>query len=127
MKTLLLDSHVVLWSFAEPDRLAPIVRRHLTDPRNTVMVSAATIWEVEIKRALGKLRAPDGLHTLCVERGFDPLEISFEHAVVAGSLPPHHADPFDRMLVAQAVVEGAQVVTADPAFQRYDIGVIPAR
>lgn len=124
MTTLLLDTHVVLWAFADPDRLPIDVRSRITDPRHTVHVSAATIWEVEIKRALGKLRAPDGLHALCIERGFDPLDISFEHAVVAGSLPPHHADPFDRMLIAQAMVQRATVVTADAAFARYEVDVL---
>lgn len=127
MKHLLLDTHVVLWAFSQPDQLPPAVRRDITDPRNVVMVSSATIWEVEIKRALGKLRAPAGLHALCIERGFDPLEISFEHAVAAGSLPAHHADPFDRMLIAQAMVEGAQIVTADPKFEHYDVEVMTAR
>jgi PIN domain nuclease of toxin-antitoxin system len=126
VKHLLLDTHVVLWAFSQPDHLSPAVRRDITDPRNVVMVSAATIWEVEIKRALGKLRAPDGLHSLCVERGFDPLDISFEHAVAAGSLPAHHTDPFDRMLIAQAIVEGAQIVTADSTFDRYEVQVVPA-
>lgn len=64
---------------------------------------------------------------MCIERGFDPLDISFEQAMTAGSLPVHHADPFDRMLIAQAIVEGAQIVTADSTFGRYDIDVIPAR
>lgn len=126
MKHLILDTHVVLWAFSQPDRLSASVRRDITDPRNVVMVSAATIWEVEIKRALGKLRAPDGLHALCVERGFDPLDISFEHAVAAGSLPALHADPFDRMLIGQAIVEGAHIVTADAVFDRYDVEVVPA-
>jgi PIN domain nuclease of toxin-antitoxin system len=124
VKHLLLDTHVVLWAFSQPDRLPSKVRLDLTDPRNTVMVSAATIWEVEIKRALGKLKAPGGLHTLCVERGFDPLDISFEHAVAAGALPAHHADPFDRMLIAQAMVEGARIVTADAVFSEYGIDVV---
>jgi PIN domain nuclease of toxin-antitoxin system len=126
VRTYLLDTHVVLWAFADPDRLSSAIRTRITDPRNTVHVSAATIWEVEIKRALGKLRAPAGLHGLCVERGFDPLDIDFDHAVMAGSLPMHHADPFDRMLIGQAIVEGATVVTADPAFSRYDVEVLQA-
>ena len=124
MKHLLLDTHVVLWAFAQPERLPAAVRAEITDPRNVVLVSAASIWEVEIKRALGKLRAPDGLHELCMERGFDPLDISFDHAVRAGSLPAHHADPFDRMLVAQSLVEGVAMVTADPVFERYGIDVV---
>ena len=124
MSALLLDTHVVLWAFGAPERLHPKVRREIVDPRNAVFVSAVSIWEVEIKRALGKLRAPDGLGSLCRERGFDALDITFEHAVAAGSLPPHHADPFDRMLIAQAAVEHVTVVTADDAFRRYDVGVM---
>jgi PIN domain nuclease of toxin-antitoxin system len=124
MTALLLDTHVVLWAFGAPERLRPEVRREIVDPRNAVFVSAVSIWEVEIKRALGKLRAPDGLDLLCRERGFDALDITFEHAVAAGSLPPHHADPFDRMLIAQATVERVTVVTADDAFRRYDVGVM---
>jgi PIN domain nuclease of toxin-antitoxin system len=127
VKHLLLDTHVVLWMFSQPEQLSAAVRRDITDPRNVVMVSAATIWEVEIKRARGKLSAPDGLHAMCIERGFDPLDISFDHAVTAGSLPAHHADPFDRMLIAQAMVEAAQLVTADSTFGRYGIDVISAR
>lgn len=124
MSTFLLDTHVVLWAFAQPDRLPSKVRDDIVDPRHEVFVSAATIWEVEIKRALGKLTAPDGLHDLCVERGFDPLDITFQHALTAGSLPAHHSDPFDRMLIGQAMVERATVVTADPAFARYGIDVV---
>lgn len=124
MKHLLLDTHVVLWAFAQPERLPAAVRAEITDPRNVVLVSAASIWEVEIKRALAKLRAPDGLHELCMERGFDSLDISFDHAVRAGSLPAHHADPFDRMLVAQSLVEGVAMVTADPVFERYGVDVV---
>ncbi len=126
MTALLLDTHVVLWAFADPGRLRPEVRELITDPRHTVFVSAVSIWEVEIKRALGKLRAPGGLGARCVDGGFDPLDITFEHAAVAGQLPMHHADPFDRMLVAQAVVEQATIVTADAAFGRYDVAVLEA-
>ena len=74
---LLLDTHVVLWAFGEPDRLSHKVRDSIVDPRNGVFVSAATVWEVEIKRQLGKLDAPAGFAALCVERGFEELPISF--------------------------------------------------
>ena len=121
---LLLDTHVVLWVFGAPDRLSADVRRLIADPRHTVAVSSVTVWEVEIKRALGKLRAPAGFAALCGERGFDELPISFEHAERAGSLPPHHADPFDRMLIAQAQVEGYELVTRDRVFGAYDVRVM---
>ncbi len=123
---LLLDTHVVLWAFGEPGRLGRKTRAAIIDPRNTVAVSAATVWEVEIKRALGKLEAPTGFAALCVERGFESLDITFAHAETAGSLPRHHDDPFDRILIGQAVIEGFDVVTVDPAFDDYDIHTLNA-
>jgi len=98
----------------------------ITDPRNTVMVSAMSVWEVEIKRALGKLDAPAGFAAMCVDRGFDPLEVTFRHAEVAGALPPHHSDPFDRMLIAQAISENLELVTKDRAMSAYDVRVVAA-
>ncbi len=126
MRQLLLDTHVALWAFASPELLRPEVRSALTDPRNTVMVSAISVWEVEIKRALGKLDAPDGFAALCVDRGFDPLDISLRHAAIAGALPPHHGDPFDRMLIAQAIAEDFELVTKDRAMSAYDVRVCAA-
>lgn len=126
MRHLLLDTHVALWAFASPEVLRPEVRRAITDPRNTVMVSATSVWEVEIKRALGKLDAPEGFAALCVERGFDPLNITYRHAEVAGALPPHHSDPFDRMLIAQAIAEDLELVTKDRAMSAYDVRVVAA-
>ncbi|MDP2290599.1 MAG: type II toxin-antitoxin system VapC family toxin [Actinomycetota bacterium] len=124
MRRLLLDTHVALWALSTPNELAPHVRAALEDPRNEVVVSAASVWEVEIKRAIGKLDAPDGFGSACAGRGFDALEISFSHAEVAGALPLHHGDPFDRMLIAQALVEGLELVTKDPAFAQYGIQVV---
>lgn len=121
---VLLDTHVVLWALAAPQRLSARVQDIVTDPRHTVAISAATVWEVEIKRQLGKLRAPDGLAAECLDRGFDELAIVFAHAEVAGRLPRHHDDPFDRILIAQAIVEGYDIITADEAFRRYDVRVI---
>ena len=124
MRQLLVDTHVALWAFASPELLRPEVRSAITDPRNTVMVSSISVWEVEIKRALGKLDAPDGFAALCVDRGFDPLDVTFRHAEVAGALPPHHGDPFDRMLIAQAIAEDFELVTNDRAMSDYDVRVL---
>ena len=123
---LLLDTHVLLWAFADPDRITPRVREAIVDPRNLVAVSAVTIWEVEIKRALGKLTAPPGLAALCAERGFDELSVTHEHAEVAGRLPLHHSDPFDRVLIAQARVEQFDLVTSDGVFDQYDVRLLSA-
>jgi PIN domain nuclease of toxin-antitoxin system len=121
VRRLLLDTHVALWAFSAPKTLAPGIRELLVDPRTTVAVSAASIWEVAIKRAIGKLTAPPGFAAMCIERGFDPLAITFEHAEQAGALPQHHADPFDRMLVAQARVEDLELVSNDQVFQHYNV------
>jgi PIN domain nuclease of toxin-antitoxin system len=93
------------------------------EPRNEVLVSAASIWEIAIKRALGKLSAPDDLLETISEEGFIFLAVTPWHAWRAGDLPPHHRDPFDRLLAAQALVEGIPLLTADPRFAPYGVGV----
>lgn len=121
---LLIDTHVALWALSSPDRMAPDVREMLRDPAHLIHVSAVTVWEVEIKRAIGKLSAPEGFAGECLDRGFDPLPIELAHAERAGRLPPHHADPFDRMLVAQAMVEGLTIVTSDRRIPLYGVPVL---
>jgi PIN domain nuclease of toxin-antitoxin system len=123
---LLLDTHVALWALSQPDRLAHDVQALLSDSSHSVYVSAATVWEVEIKRAIGKLSAPDGFAAECTDRGFDPLVIDLVHAERAGRLPLHHSDPFDRMLIAQAIEDDLLLVSDDRAFDAYDVRAIPA-
>jgi len=123
---LLLDTHVVLWALVQPDRLRDDVRVLITDPAHAVHVSAATVWEIEIKRAVGKLSAPDGFAAECADRGFDGLPIDLVHAERAGRLPPHHSDPFDRMLIAQAIEDDLVLVSDDRAFDAYDVRAIAA-
>jgi PIN domain nuclease of toxin-antitoxin system len=86
-----------------------------------VLVSSATIWEIEIKRALGRLKAPDDTAALVDESGFERLAITYEHAIEAARLPPLHGDPFDRMLIAQARLEALTLATTDETIQRYDV------
>ena len=88
-----------------------------------VLVSVASLWEIAIKNALGKLEAPEDLPRRVVELGFESLPIDVEHAWAVRQLPHHHRDPFDRLLIAQAQVEGLPIVTADPAFDAYDVKV----
>jgi PIN domain nuclease of toxin-antitoxin system len=123
---LLLDAHAVLWWLADDPTLAEPAKRSIADPSNDVLVSAATIWEIEIKRALGKVQAPDGLLSALEAAGFDVLPITGADAERAASLPPHHRDPFDRMLVAQSVRVGALVVTRDQAFTVYGLDTLTA-
>ncbi len=121
--TLLLDTHPLLWWLDETP-MSPAAHAGIVDPMVTVMVSAASIWEIAIKEASGKLRV-DGRVIDHVEReGFDPLLISLEHAERAGSLPLHHKDPFDRLLIAQAQIEGLTLVSRDRHFDAYDVAVL---
>lgn len=117
---LLLDTHVVLWVLADHRSLSSASRAAIADPENDVAVSAASAWEIAIKRALGRLSAPDDLETVLEASGFEPLPITVGHALGAGALPPHHGDPFDRMLVAQALAEGYTLMTRDSRFADYD-------
>ena len=121
--SLLLDTHVVLWWLADDPALADEIKDRL-DREPDVYVSAATIWEVAIKQALGKLPEPAGLPERILGSGFTPLPISFEHAITAGRLPMIHRDPFDRMLVAQAQCEDLTLVTKDENCRRYDVTVL---
>jgi PIN domain nuclease of toxin-antitoxin system len=123
---LLLDSHAVLWWLADDTELAGPAKRAIADPTADVLVSAGTIWEIAIKRAIGKLDAPDGLLDVLDESGFQVLPILGLDTERAGALPAHHRDPFDRMLVAQASRLGALIVSRDPAFAAYDVEVLPA-
>ncbi len=126
MQRLLLDTHVLLRALADAPDLAPAIRDAITDSANEVFVSAASVWEIAIKRALGKLRAPDGMADLIEESGFTELVVTSFHAEQAGGLPMHHRDPFDRMLVAQAQAEGLSIVTADSRIPLYGVRTIAA-
>ncbi len=121
---LLLDTHVILWWLADDAALAGDVKDQL-DHEPDAYVSAATIWEVAIKQAIGKLPEPAGLPELIRDSGFAELPISSQHAMTAGRLPLIHRDPFDRMLVAQAQDENLTLVTRDPRCQKYDVAVLP--
>jgi PIN domain nuclease of toxin-antitoxin system len=124
---LLLDTHVLLWALDDDPSLSPAARTAITDGRNVVFVSAATAWEIVIKKALGKLRAPAGDYLEELRRHrFTPLDITTEHALAVENLPPHHADPFDRMLVAQAQVEKLTLVTRDERLLAYAVPTLQA-
>jgi PIN domain nuclease of toxin-antitoxin system len=123
---LLLDTHILLWWLAAPEDLLPDAHAAIASRRNEAFVSAASVWELSIKQGLGKLALP-GDPTAAIEAaGFTLLPISATHGWKAGSLPPHHRDPFDRMLVAQAACEGMVLVTRDADIPRYGVPVFPA-
>ena len=122
---MLLDTHALLWWLAD-EELAPETRDQIADPANSVAVSAASVWEISIKRALGKLTVPDDLPEQIRASDFAPLPIDLNHALAAGQLPKHHDDPFDRMLIAQAQIEQLTIVTRDKRFRDYDVAVVSA-
>lgn len=124
---LLLDTHVFLWAVDGNPDLALAARDVIVDGANVVYVSAATAWEISIKRAIGKLSVPtnDYLEELRLHR-FTPLDITTEHALAVEDLPPLHRDPFDRILIAQALEEKLTLVTRDPHIMAYDVRFIQA-
>ena len=126
MQRLLLDTHVLLWWLSHDPALGPAAHQAIRDAQNEVYVSAATTWEASIKKALGKLEAPDDLDRIVEEERFLKLPISLYHGQMAGQLHAYHRDPFDRMLVAQAQAEGLTIVTADRNIPRYGVYTLPA-
>ena len=122
---LLLDSHVLVWTLADDARLKPSVRAVIRDA-DDVYVSAASIWEIAIKRAQGRLTVPDDLIDRLQLAGYEVLLVTASHGWLAGSLPMHHADPFDRMIVAQAISEGLTIATGDRRIREYGVPVLAA-
>lgn len=124
---LLLDTHVLLWWLDEPKTL--LSEQALTtieDPDNEILVSVVSAWEIAIKRALGKLESPDNLKEVITDSGFELMPIAYEHAWQVKDLPPHHRDPFDRLLVVQASVERLTLVTRDPQLKAYNVPILEA-
>ncbi|WP_336923443.1 type II toxin-antitoxin system VapC family toxin [Aquipuribacter sp. SD81] len=119
--SLLLDTHILLWWLGDDERLPQRMRGALADGEQEVLVSAASAWEIAIKAALGKVVVPDGLHDELREQGFTELPVTVDDGLAAGALPPHHGDPFDRMLIAQARRRGLRLLTVDRRFRDYEV------
>jgi PIN domain nuclease of toxin-antitoxin system len=130
MSSYLLDTHTWLWMLTEPDRLRPETRELLTDPREDLLLSAVSSWEIAIKYRLGKLPLPEPPTTYVPDRirrtGVTPLAVEHDHALRVSELPERHRDPFDRLLICQAQALRIAVITADPVFTGYDVDVIDA-
>lgn len=124
MQRLLLDTHVLLWWLADDPALGIQIKKLISDPRNEVLVSAVTSWEISIKKTTGKLDAPDDIDTIVEDEGFSKLPITLYHGEIAGRLPLHHKDPFDRMLIAQAKIMELSLVTNDSKMQLYAVKTI---
>ncbi|HXP84379.1 MAG TPA: type II toxin-antitoxin system VapC family toxin [Bryobacteraceae bacterium] len=120
---LLLDTNILLWWLTDDLRLSKADRTLITDAA-AVFVSPVSAWEIEIKKAIGKLSAPDDLDAAIRRSNLSPLDVTVAHAIAAGRLPRHHRDPFDRMLVAQAAMESLTLVTSDAILKAYQVPVI---
>jgi PIN domain nuclease of toxin-antitoxin system len=123
---LLLDTHAFLWWLANEGRLGSNARAAIANPANVVFISAASAWEIAVKRASGKLRAPGDIASWITASAFRELPITVDHAIVSAELPRHHSDPFDRMLVAQALVEKLALVAHDNEIDKYGVRVLDA-
>ena len=118
-----IDTHILLWWLDDDPALPVWASSVIANPEHVVSVSAASVWEISIKRANGRLGAPDDLLSAIAD-GFATLPMTAEHAMAAGRLPSHHADPFDRMLIAQARAEGLTLVSVDRHFADYDVALL---
>jgi PIN domain nuclease of toxin-antitoxin system len=128
--TYLLDTQVWLWMHLQPERLRPDVRDRFVDPASILLLSAASSWEIAIKYALGKLPLPEPPHEYVASRmrrdAVDGLPVTHAHALHVATLPRHHGDPFDRLLIAQSRLEDVPLVTADHHLGSYEVEIIPA-
>lgn len=127
---LLLDTQCWLWWFAQPEQLSETVIDQIANEANEVWLSVASVWEIGIKYAIGKLLLPEPPETYFSSRMQQlearSLEITAAHAIRAAALPPHHKDPFDRMIIAQAQIESMVIITSDSAFKRYEVSILKA-
>jgi PIN domain nuclease of toxin-antitoxin system len=123
---LLLDTHVLLWWLGDDSRLRADAAAAIADPATAVYVSAASAWEIAIKKTVGRLEAPDDLPAQLEHHGFAELPVSVAHALGVEVLPVYHPDPFDRLLVAQAMLEGLTIVTSDAQVRRYGVPTLAA-
>ena len=124
---ILLDTNAFIW-FAENDsKLSRKAKEIIEDERNIILISVATFWEIAIKKSIDKLemkKSMDELYKLCLENGFEVLSILFEHTKDIETLPYHHKDPFDRLIISQAISEGMVIVSSDDIFDKYDVNRI---
>ena len=122
--SFLLDTHILLWFLENDSKLSNQVREVITNPENLIFVSAISAWVISIKQSLGKLIAPSNLEeALCFSR-LEVLAITLAHGIKVSDLPMYHKDPFDRMLIAQALVEGLTIITVDQKFKLYDVPLL---
>ncbi len=122
----LLDTHILLWWLEDNPKLPWNIREIIQNPESLIFVSAATMWEMSIKKSLGKLDIPDDLLEMLKDNEFQVLGVTADHGLKVGDLPYHHKDPFDRILIAQALCERLMVISRDDKFKLYDVPLLLA-
>ena len=122
--SFLIDTHVLLWLDASPERLSEHILGLLRDPRHTVYCSAASLWEIAIKQSLNKLAVPASLAGMLERYGLTELPVTVRYADALRTLPMHHRDPFDRMLIAQAITDELVFITADRQMLAYEVAIL---
>ncbi len=120
----LVDTHALLWALGEPSALSPAARDAIADPSNLSVISSASLWECAIKVPIGKLELPEDFFDSVPEAGYEMMPIRISHLNVYRTLPMHHRDPFDRMLVAQARAEALTLISRDPEIAKYDVEIL---
>ena len=123
---ILLDTHVLIWALENNPTLTDSAVNAIVDGSNMVFISSASVWEISIKQKLGKLEAPDNLVEEIRLHRFTPLYINYDHAQLSGNLPLIHKDPFDRMLIAQTIIEKLVLLTRDESIAKYDVKILKA-
>jgi PIN domain nuclease of toxin-antitoxin system len=126
MRRILLDTNILIWWLRDAPEMGEKAKKLISNRQNQLFVSAVSLWEIQIKRSIGKLSAPDGLLEIIEDEGLVIIDISGQHAEQIGNLPNHHRDPFDRMLIAQAQVEGLTILTSDKQIKQYGVRTISA-
>ncbi|OGQ08050.1 MAG: twitching motility protein PilT [Deltaproteobacteria bacterium RIFCSPLOWO2_12_FULL_40_28] len=121
---LLLDTHVLLWALSSKHDLSTLVREALESDSNVIFVSLASLWELKIKEGLGKVHLPKNFYSSLEPAGYELLPIQLGHIEGIGKLPPHHRDPFDRLLIAQAKAEQLLLATRDENIKKYDVNIL---
>ena len=121
---LFLDTHILLWWLDDNASLSAAAREVIADTDNIVILSAAVIWEIRVKQAIGKLNIAPDVYDVIKNEGFEMLSVTPDHAFAVGDLPMHHRDPFDRILIAQAMLEGFTIVTHDAIFNKYPVPIL---
>lgn len=122
----LLDTHTLIWWLEDNSTLTTEARKIISNLNNLIFVSPVNTWEISIKKALGKINAPDNLEQVILECGFDSLNINIKHTIFVEQLENYHDDPFDRLLISQAVIEGLTLITRDSKIAQYKIPIVTA-